>query len=373
MRFQRMTEYLDTIPTFGAPGVDCIVQQDGKTVCRHMAGLSDREAGIPMCGTERFNLYSATKPITCTAALQLYEKGAFLLTDPVEKYLPEFAEMQVRTKDENGEVCLVPAEKPITVRQLFTHTAGLDYDATKPAYARVAEQTGGRAPTREIVRAMAAEPLIYQPGARWKYSFAHDVLAALVEEVSGMRFGEYLKKNIFDPLGMERTGFARTPEVLAEMMPQYRRDPQTGEVTRRSQDVKFVFGTEYESGGAGLVSCTDDYIRFASAMACGGQGILHPATIELMRENQLDSAQMRDFNWVQFVGYGYGLGVRTLVSRAEAGSPGPLGEFGWGGAAGVYVLIDPVNRLAMFYAQHMLNSLEPVIHPRLRNILYTSL
>ena len=378
MDSDRMTRYLDSIPTFGAPGVDCIVQQEGKTVYRHMAGLSDREAGTPMTGKERFNLYSATKAITCTAALQLYEQGAFLLTDPVSKYLPEFDELQVKVGEENGRPILAPAQKKMTVRNLFTMTGGLGYDTGSPVLLNAAAKTQGRAPTREMVRAMASMPLYYEPGEHWRYSLAHDVLGALIEVWSGMRFGEYLQKNIFEPLGMTRTGFSRTQEDLADVMQQYRRDPVTGEITVYGMHNQFVFGTEYESGGAGLLSCVDDYIRFVSAMANGGVGetgarILHANTIDLMRENQLDAAQMKDFNWVQFVGYGYGLGVRTLVSRAVSGSPGPLGEFGWGGAAGCYVLIDPQNHLGMFYAQHMLNSLEPVIHPRLRNILYSSL
>ena len=139
----------------------------------------------------------------------------------------------------------------------------------------------------------------------------------------------------------------------------------------------YVLGPAYDSGGAGLVTTVDDYIRFADMLAMGGVGltgerILSKATIDLMRTNHLNDAQMKDFCWIQMAGYGYGLGVRTMVDRTR-GALSPVGEFGWGGAAGAYVLIDPDNRVTAYYAQHMLNNQEPYVHPRLRNLIYSCL
>lgn len=362
---------MEKIPSYGAPGVDCIVMQGYKPVFRHAAGYSDREAKVPMDGKERFFLYSATKPVTCVAALQLYEQGAFLLSDPLYEYIPEYRELTVA----DGRGGRHAAARPVTVGSLFTMTAGFDYNMDSAAVKITRLETNGRVPTVRLARAFAQEPLCFEPGARWQYSKAHEVLGALVEVVSGRPFGRYLRDSIFGPLGMERTGFVHTPEELRTLMPQYRRDVATNAVGRIPPENEHILGTEYESGGAGLASTVDDYGRFAAALANGGVGengarILSGATIDLMRANHLSAAQLQDFNWVQLAGYGYGLGVRTLVDPAAAGTGAPRGEFGWGGAAGAYLLADTANRLSLFYAQHMRESLEPYIHPRLRNILY---
>lgn len=376
MNFQFLTEFLDGLPAKGIPGTDCVVTEGYRTVYRHFSGFSDREAKTPMRGDERFYLYSCSKVVTCVAALTLYEKGMFLLTDPLSEYIPEFKDMTVRTVKANGEETVVPCRREISVGDLFSMTAGFDYDLAVPEIREVVERTGGRAPTLEVVRALAARPLLYEPGTHWRYGLEHDVLGAFVEVLSGQSLGRYLQEHVFDPLGMKRSGFPDSPLAREGMMAQYRRDELTGEVARIPvEENEFVFGTEYESGGAGLVSCVEDYARFAAALANGGVGengerVLGKNTIDLMRTNRLDARQMRDFDWIQFKGYGYGLGVRTLVDKAAAGSPGPLGEFGWAGAAGAYVLIDPERRLGMFYAQHMRKSMEPYVHPRLRNILY---
>lgn len=375
MDFTKLTDFLDSIPNLGVPGVDCIVQQGYETIYRHQAGFSDREAQIPMRGDEAFYLYSSSKPITCTAVLQLYEQGKLLLTDPLSNYIPEFRNMQVQHQRGNGEMILLPARREITIANLMSMTAGLNYDLDSPAIQEVAQRTQGRYPTVEVARALASQPLCYEPGTRWQYSLAHDVLGAVVEIVSGMRFGEYLRQNLFEPLGMVNTRFAHSNDLPANMMPQYVRNNTTGEVTLIGPANAYILGSEYESGGAGLVSTLADYSKFLAAMANGGVSaegvrILSQNTIDLMRLNQLSGTQMEDFDWPQFAGYGYGLGVRTMVDPARGGANSPLGEFGWAGAAGTYLLIDPQNKISMFYVQHMRESLESYIHPRLRNVLY---
>ncbi len=380
MDFKFLEKLLDGFPNLGIPGVDCIVQIGYDTVFRHSAGFADREKQIPVSGNETFNLYSSTKPVTCTAALQLYEQGKFLLSDPVYEYLPEFRFMDIEERDAAGEKTLRPAKNPIRVADLFSMTAGFDYELDKKAFQETLERTKGKAPTREMIRALAGEPLHYEPGTRWHYSLAHDVLGALIEVVSGERFGAYLKKHVFEPLGMKHTGFVCSPQMEERMMAQYKRDPKTGKVERIGPENPYIFGPEYESGGAGLISCVEDYARFAAALANGGtaengERILSPATIGLMHKDQLNDRKRADFQsyFPHFTGYGYGLGVRTLVDGAAAGSNGPEGEFGWPGAAGVNVLIDTKNKISMFYAQHMLESLEPYTHRRLRNVLYACL
>lgn len=375
--FQDVARFLDDISTWLIPGADCIIYHKGKQVFRHQAGYADVEAKTPLTSDHLFFLYSASKMITCTAALQLFERGKFLLTDPVSAYLPEFSDMTV-LRQTDGKTEQVKAKNQITVGQLFSMTAGLNYELDTPEIRAVREKTDGKCPTREVVKAIAEQPLSFEPGTHWQYSLCHDVLGALIEVVSGQQFGQYLQEHIFDPLGMRRTGFAYDSVVESKMAQQYEYKDELNRYVRVELKNRFRLGSEYESGGAGLISCADDYILFANALCNGGSSaagerILSRRTIDLMRTNHLDAVSMQDFDWPHLTGYGYGLGVRTMVDRARGGSLGPVGEFGWDGAAGAYALVDPENQIAVFYIQHMLNGKHPYIHPRLRNIVYQCL
>lgn len=373
MSFDKLTVYLDTLPAQGVPGVDCVVMRKHEVIYRHFAGLADREAERPMTGTERFFLYSATKVITCAAALQLYERGDFLMTDPLYAYIPEFRELWIEETLPNGEKQIVPARRPIRIRDLFTMSSGFDLERRTPELEWLREETEGRMPTLPAVRLMAKKKLCFEPGTRFQYGVSHDILGGLIEVISGKSFGAYLAENIFAPLGMERTGFSSAG--TAEVMAQYRRNRATGGVERVSTELAGFTGTAYESGGAGLISSVNDYGRFADAMANGGEGvngarILSPATIALMAVNHLNGEQMADFARMGWLGYGYGLGVRTLIDPAVGGANSPAGEFGWTGAAGSMSLMDPQSGVSLFYAAHVLNNNDGDIHPRLRNILY---
>ena len=374
MDFSPLTTFMDSLIERGIPGCDIIIQQDHKTLFRYMTGCRDREAGLKMRGDEMYFMYSVSKPVTVTAALQLLEKGLFLLTDPVSDYLPEYRDLTVRQAD--GSVR--PAAQPMLIRHLFSMTAGLDYDLNKPEIRRALDEKGDRCTTRDIVRAIASSPLVFEPGTHWNYSLCHDVLAGLVEVVSGIRFADYVRKNIFEPLGMSKSAYHRAPDSDQDYAALYIYDDEQRAARRLPLKCDYIFSDLYDSGGAGMVSCVDDYALFADALACGGVGrsgarILGQPAIDLMRENQLGPAQMADFNWVQLTGYGYGLGVRTAISRAPGGLLGPVGEFGWSGAAGAYLMLDPERRLSVYYGQHMRNSMEPYVHPRIRNIVYSVL
>lgn len=378
MDFTRLTQFLDSLSEIGIPGVDMRIFQDRHEIYRHSAGFRDREAGIPISGDELYNLYSVSKIFTCAAALTLYERGKFLMTDPVYEYLPAYRNLNVRIGRGNGEFIVRPAREAMTLRHLFTMCSGLSYDLTSPSILEAVKATGGRAPTVEIASAFAKEPLQFEPGTHWRYSLSHDVLAAVVEVISGKRFSQYVKENIFDPCGMTRSGYHADAQIEARMASQYRFDAALNNSVQISKANPYKFGPDYESGGAGMISYVDDCMKFADAMCSGGvaatgERILSSRTIDLMRTNHLGPEQMPDFDWIQFKGYGYGLGVRTMVDPSMSGSPGPMGEFGWGGAAGAYMLIDPENHLCAYYAQHMLENKEPYVHPRLRNILYSCL
>ncbi len=374
MDFTPLARFVDSLIDYGIPSADILVKQGHKTLFAHRAGWKDMENRIPLQGDERYFMYSCSKVITCTAAMQLFEQGYFLLNDPVSKFIPEFADIKVKEADGS----LRKPAVPVQMKHLFSMSAGLDYNLRSDAILEVKKKTGGLCPTVEVAKAIASGPISFDPGTRWQYSLCHDVLAAVVEIISGERFSDYVTNHIFKPLGMTRSCFHADAIPESEFACQYQMNEKTRKVTPVPLKASYILGSEYDSGGAGIISTVHDYSLFVDAMACGGVGssgarILSPAAISLMATNQLNDAQLADMHtWIQMVGYGYGLGVRTMMDRTQ-GSLSPVGEFGWGGAAGSYVVIDPINHLSIFYAQHMLNNQEPYVHPRLRNITYSCL
>ena len=390
MNFQPMKDLLDRLTAWRIPGNSIRVTVEGREVFSYRSGYEDVEKKTRVRSDALYNIYSCTKPVTVTAALALYEKGYFLLDDPLYDFIPEFRHVTV--KQPNGEI--TPAATPITLRHLFTMSAGLTYVTSSPAFAKARELTEGRMDTLTVIRCLAEDPLAFEPGTRWQYSLCHDVLAAVCEVISGKKFRDYVKESIFDPLGITEAYF-HNDAVVDRVATLYRYENSkeqdlvklqsaadnrsAGYLTVVTNKVPtHVYGPEYDSGGAGLTTTLSDYSKFAAALANGGLGqngerILSPGTVELLRTNQLTREQLVNFNWRQLRGYGYGLGVRTMVDIAAGGSTGSLGEFGWGGAAGATLLVDPDRRVSMVYAHHMLNPQEEYYQPRLRNVLYTCL
>ncbi|XEC95959.1 serine hydrolase domain-containing protein [Paenibacillus tarimensis] len=377
MDFKPLSQFIDRITCWRIPWAEVIVMYRNETVFRYRNGYADLEEKTLIDERRIINLYSLTKILTCTAALQLVEKGAILLNDPLSAYLPEYAEMTVRKKLPDGGIALERAKSAITVRDLFAMTAGFSYDLGTPSIREVINLTNGRVPTREFAAAIAKEPLLFEPGTRWNYSLCHDVLAALVEVVDGRRFGAYVRDEITGPLGMHDTGFDLSEEQQNRLAPQYEYNDELDKPVRKDGN-GFRVGTELESGGAGLLSTVSDYVLFLNALTNRGTSpdgvrILSPAAVDLMRTDQLTEGMRHDYSWAHLAGYGYGLGVRTHISKAGSGLLSPLGEFGWSGAAGCLAIIDPDSQLTVMYAQHLLNNQEPYVHPRLKNIVYACL
>ena len=384
MNFEYMKNFMDSLTEWIIPGNSVVIYKDGKKVFEYSSGYSDLEKKIKKTGEEQLYIYSCSKVATVTAALQLYEQGKFLLSDPLYEYLPEFKKMYVKDGDR-----IKAAENPITIRDLFTMTAGLSYATNTPAFEKARKLTDGKMDTRTVIKCLAEEPLLFEPGARWNYSLCHDVLAVLAEVVSGMRFSEYMKKYIFEPLDMNNSYYHTPNDVI--ISPQYiyeiqdtknivelQQKEHTSGVVKRAYGNELVFGENYDSGGAGIITTVDDYAKFAAALANSGTGlnnnrILSSATVKLMKTNQLNEAQRKTMNWRRLRGYGYGLGVRTLIDKAESGSNSSIGEIGWGGAAGATIIADTEEKVALFYAPHMLNPQEEYYQPRLRNVLYSCL
>ena len=347
--FSELISFMDSFLEMGIPGYDCIIYHKGKCIFRHQNGYSDLKTKTPFSGKERYNIYSCSKPITVVAALQLYEKGLYKLSDNLSDYMPEFKEMYVKT--DSG---LRKAENQITIKDLFCMTAGFSYNLSSPELLKCVEETKGVCETREVMRYLAKEPLDFEPGERWQYSLCHDVLAAFTEVVSKVKFEEYVKKNIFDVLGMTNSTFLLPYEEIDSIATHYSFNYETNKADERSKIPDYRFGIKYASGGAGCVSTVEDYIKFLEGVRT--RKLLKDETIKLMTTDSLTEKQKSTFN---IENYTYGLGVRCPCDDLKS-------DFGWGGAAGAYLAIDCENEITLFYAQHLLAS--PNHHIR-KNVL----
>ncbi len=339
----------------GIPGFDLIVYHNGQCALRHLGGYADREKQIPMQGKEKFYIYSCSKLLTCVAAMQLWEQGKFSLEDKISDTIPEYANVMVQT--ENG---LEKAKNPILIRHLFQMTAGMTYERDTPPLREYYEACGHRCPTVETVRQFAKTPLAFHPGEGWKYSLCHDVLAALVEVLSGEKFEDYVKNHIFQPLGMEHSDFMHPIDDWNGFARLFHYNAQTRQLEPRWQNT-FRPGKEYASGGAGCVSTVEDYIKFLEALRTGGT-ILKKETIAMMATDRLTEQQRQMYTYDKVVN-GYGLGMRT--PRLDP----TWTEFGWGGAAGAFASVDPVNNITFYYAQHVLGSPIMPLRPWLYRVI----
>ena len=374
MNFTKVDEFLDGLIGTLVPSNDVMIMKDHKILHRHLCGYADYEEKLPITENALYFMYSATKPITCAAVMLLHEKGLFSLDDPLYEYLPEFRDMEVTFTDTDGKKKRRPAKNHITIRHLFTMTAGFDYNIEASPIREAREKNAPECPTREIVRALSKVPLSFDPGTKWQYSLCHDILPAFAEVLCGVPFRDFVKSNFFEPLEMTDSTFFYDNTTLERIVPQYMYYDRDEEFRKVRKENEYIFGSRYDSGGGGIVSSTRDMAYFADMMACGGttadgHRILRPETIKLMQTNMLTPELMPDFNWEQYRGYGYGLGVRTLITH-DTGSLSSIGEFGWAGAAGAYIMCDPTERLSVFCSRQMLNNKEQFITPILRNLVY---
>ena len=339
--FSKIDEFIDGILKSGVPFCDMAIYHKGKEVYRRTEGALDMEGLVSARGDEMYNVYSASKLITCTAALMLSERGVISLDDKLAKYMPEFEKMTVKC-----DTGIYEAKNSITIRHLFTMTAGLNYDIHSPSMKSFRRETGGECPTSLLAKYISREPLSFEPGERWQYGLCHDILAALVEKVSGDRFGAFAENNIFRPLGMKNTTFSHTDDLVDSLAPQYLYSPEKAAPVPCSKKNVFNIGALYESGGAGCISTLEDYIKFLEGLRCGK--LISDTTLALMAKNHIEDVN-RDGYWLDGAGYGYGLGVRCPRDCTKS-------DFGWGGAAGAVLMIDTEHELTALYIQHVLSS-----------------
>ncbi|MBQ8862698.1 MAG: beta-lactamase family protein [Clostridia bacterium] len=379
MDFTPVKSVMDDITAQNIPGCDIAIMKDNKLVFRYSAGYSDLENKTPIKGDELYYLFSATKPITGAAAVLLAEEGKIRFDDEVGKYIPSFNNIMVNVDNGDGTYTRVPAKRPVRIIDLLSMTAGLDYNLASPDLHALMKRTDGRCPTVDVANMLGERGLFFHPGEKFSYSLCLDVMGAVIEVASGEKFGEYLKKRFFEPLGMSHTTFDITPELKKQIATLYIFDNEQKKPIIKKNGNVFIFGSEYESGGAGLVSTVDDYIKFTNMLtnlgvSADGTRIMSEESVNFMRKNQLTEEQMNMFwsGWKYLRGFGYGCGVRTaLVPELVYGHFAP-GEFGWCGAAGAMVIADPAEGISVYYAQHMQNSFEWVVHPKLRKAVYDS-
>lgn len=367
-------------------GAVTLLARGGEIVHHESFGLMDRESNRAMQNDTIFRIYSMTKPITCTALLMLYEQGLFQLIDPVMNYIPEFGKLNVYETNSKSKSKLIALKRPVTIRDLLTHTSGLTYHFTQ--YGPVEEmyrkkKLSSFKPLDEFVHELLTLPLCFQPGTRFRYSFAHDVVARLVEVVSGMRFDEFLQKNIFSPLEMHDTGFFVPEQKLPRLASMYgTMDIIQPKATAAAlwKNVESAGGNLLGSsskgvetgehaicrGGHGLVSTATDYFHFSTMLLNRGRfkerQLLSPKTVELMTANHLLPELLPfEIRNMEQPGYGYGLGVRVLMDVGQAQLLGSPGEFGWSGAANTYFWIDPVEQMiGIILAQFQPNNYYPL-------------
>ena len=351
-------------------GAVTLLARRGELVHLDCLGLQDREKNVPMQPDTIFRIYSMTKPITCVALMMLYEKGYFQLSEPVAKFIPAFQNLKVYAGDETSGMRLVDLKRPVTLRDLLTHTAGLTYAFLEygPVEALYRQDHAILAKSlAEFVADVVKRPLAFQPGTAWRYSVAHDFLAYLVERMSGQPFDVYLRANVFEPLGMTDTGFyvpaAKLDRLAALYGSAHIEEPDmTGSKAwmAAANGVHRLLAGPADSrestphrvirGGHGLVSTAPDYFRFCQMLLNKGEldgiRLLGRKTIELMTVNHLAPELMPyEIGWSYSPGYGYGLGFRVLQDVGQCGTLGSPGEYGWGGAATTYFWIDPQEEL----------------------------
>ena len=360
-----------------------LVARKGKVAYFKAFGQRDISAGAPMEKDAIFRIASQTKAIISVGIMLLQEEGKLLIQDPLSKYIPEFGETTVAVPQEDGTYQVVPAERPITLRDLLTHTAGVSYgygpasDVWQEAGIQGWYFADRSEPILATVKRMAALPMDTQPGKQWVYGYSLDILGAVIEQASGMALDEFLQDRIFDPLGMTDTQFylpenqadrlatVYTPREGAALQPA----PQEGTMDAQGAYVKGP--RQSFSGGAGLLSTARDYYLFLQMLANGGElnghRIVSSRTVDLMTVNHLDDEV--DFR----PGERFGLGFYVVVDPGERGIPGSTGEFGWGGAYGSAYWVDPAEELVVVYFTQLRPASIVEDHLMLRALVYQAL
>lgn len=381
-RLQRLTDVLDAYVAEGRlPGGVALVARHGRVAYLEAFGYRDREAGAPMRTDDLFRIASQTKALVSVGVMMLQEEGRLLISDPVGKYLPAFMETTVAVPAEDGGYTVVPAKRPITIRDLLTHTAGIGYGG---GLARDRWEAAGITgwyfadrdePIGATVARMAALPFDAQPGERWVYGYATDILGALIEQVSGTPLDVFLRTRLLEPLRMHDTHFYLPAGQRDRLAVVY--SAQEDGLTRAPDPDGMVGQGAYVegprqsfSGGAGLLSTAHDYARFLQMLLGGGTldgvRLLSPSSVALMTTDHLRGLAFNE-------GQGFGLGFSVVQDVGARGVPGSVGEFGWGGAYHSTYWVDPQEQLVVVYFTQLIPTGGVDDHGKLRALVYQAL
>ncbi len=395
-RLERITDHLERhyIASGRIPGCQVAVARHGHMAYFRSFGLMDRERGKPTRDDTIYRIYSMTKPIASVALMTLFEQGHFQLNDPVHRFVPSWRNHRVWISGEGEAMETERPQRPVTFRDVLSHTAGFTYGGGLPGVgiqhpidkvyrALKVRSVGGSDTMMEFMDKMGQVPLRYQPGQAWMYSLATDVVGALVEIISGKPLAQYLSETIFEPLGMKDTAFWVAPEKKDRFAANYQRgpdkqlklidDPETSDFTREPG---------FKSGGGGLTGTSADYMRFCEMLRRGGEldghRVLGPRTIELMHMNHLPGGKtltelaIGAFSETAYDGVGFGLGFASTLGQVESGGYGQ-GDYYWGGAASTIFWVDPKEDLSVVFMTQLMPSATFNFRGQLKNIIYSAI
>lgn len=380
-RLDRITQAMQGFVDDGLlSGVVTMAARDNKIIHSEAVGYRDLEAQAQMTTDAIFRIYSMTKPVTGVALMMLYEEGKFRLSDPVEKYLPEMQNLQVYAgMDADGNMITEEANHKMTIRELMSHTGGLSYGIFAQSPVDSMYVQAGLLDTNDTLEEFTTKlgqiPLKHQPGSRWEYSVSVDVQGYLVEKLAGQSFGEFLEERIFDPLGMTDTDF-HVPEEKASRFAQVYGYTESGDLIAQEgfPGANFMIDPVFESGGGGLVSTAMDYMRFSQMLLNGGEldgvRILAPLTVDLMHRDQTPASM--DGSILGARGTSFGLDFAIIEDPVEAEGYS-TGEYYWGGAAGTWFWIDPVENLVFVGMIQQFGSLLPDVRSTSKRLMYQSI
>ncbi len=391
-RLRRIDRFLQD--RYVAPGrLPCaqfLLARYGKLVHRTTLGLRDVERGAPCEEDTVFRIYSMTKPVTSVALMTLVEEGLVALDDPVSKHIPAWADLGVYAGGVDGAFQTTPPDRPMLVADLLRHTAGLTYGFQErtnvdAAYRALKVDDIHKGFDLEgFVQALGGLPLEFSPGEAWNYSVATDVVGYLVQKIAGKPLDEALKERIFDPLKMVDTGFFVRPDQVSRFAACYSATAEGGlKLVDDPQKSPFLKPPRLLSGGGGLISTADDYLRFTAMLLNGGElegaRILAPATLRLMTANHLPGgADLTElsrslFSESAYAGVGFGLGFAVAFDPVKALSLSSPGEFYWGGMASTAFWVDPVEQVTAVFMTQLLPSSAYAVRRELRTLTYAAL
>jgi CubicO group peptidase (beta-lactamase class C family) len=390
-RLGRIDDHL--MSRYVAPGkvAGCQVAVTRKGVVAHYGGygFADREREVPVAEDTIWRIYSMTKPVTAVALMTLYEQGYFALTDPVSRFIPEWKDMRVAELGSDGEKHLAEPERPVQVRDLMMHTAGIGYGPDNAGIdtVRIGRRGGLRMDQdlESLVARLGATPLRFHPGRHWLYSLGLDVCGRLVEIMSGRPFDQYLADEIFGPLGMVDTGFSVPEASVGRFAASYGRNSRK-DLVLVDDPVSSSYRSQpsFLGGGGGLVSTMGDYLRFTAMLLNGGEldgrRVLGHKTVELMTVNHLrggadltELALPGGYGEVGFEGMGFGLGMAVNIGPAQSGGIGSPGDYMWGGAASTTFWVDPAEDLTVVFMTQLLPSGTFNFRGQLRSLVYPAI